>query len=325
MKEIRWGIIGCGDVTEVKSGPGFQKAANSRLVAVMRRNGALAKDYAKRHGVPKWYDNAEALINDPEVDAIYIATPPVYHKEYTLAAARAGKPVYVEKPMALSFEDCREMNNFCQSRGIPLFVAYYRRSLPRFLKIRDLLDTKAIGEVRFVQVTHYCKPTELDIVKEKQPWRIDPKIAGGGYFYDLGSHTLDLLEFLLGPIVAAKGQSANQAGYYSAEDIVSGCFTFASGVQGTGMWCFSAFKDVEQNLIVGTEGQITYSTFANEPIRITTPAGEETIMIDHPPHVQQPLIEEIVGELLGYRKCPSTGTSGARANWVMEKLAAGAL
>lgn len=124
----------------------------------------------------------------------------------------------------------------------------------------------------------------------------------------------------MGPIVDAKGQAANQGGLYAAEDIVNGCFTFASGVQGTGLWCFTAFKDLERNLIVGTKGEISYSAFANEPIRITTAAGEQEILIDHPPHVQQPLIEAVVGELLGYGKCPSTGASGARANWIMEKL-----
>lgn len=136
MKEIRWGIIGCGDVTEVKSGPAFQRADGSSLVAVMRRSGDLAKDYARRHGVARWYENAEALINDPGVDAIYIATPPAFHKEYTLLSAAAGKPVYVEKPMALNFEECQEMIQACRSARVPLFVAYYRRALARFLKIK---------------------------------------------------------------------------------------------------------------------------------------------------------------------------------------------
>jgi predicted dehydrogenase len=84
MEEIRWGIIGCGDVTEIKSGPAFNKVANSKLVAVMRRDSAKAADYAKRHHVPKWYDDASKLINDPEVNAIYIATPPLQHDYFTI-------------------------------------------------------------------------------------------------------------------------------------------------------------------------------------------------------------------------------------------------
>lgn len=320
MQGIRWGIIGCGDVTEVKSGPGFQKAANSRLVAVMRRSGRLARDYAERHGVPKWYDRADDLIADPEVDAVYIATPPANHKEYTLAAARAGKPVYVEKPMALTFAECQEMLTACRMAGVPLFVAYYRRSLPRFLKVKELLDAGAIGDVRAVQVTHYAAPSEHDRKKDGQPWRVDPAVAGGGYFYDMACHTLDLLDYFFGPVEKASGYAANQAGLYQPEDIVAGSFTFAGGVVGSGLWCFSAHGDFEQNLIVGTRGQIAFSSFADAPIRLVTAAGEERLTVAHPPHVQQPLIEAVVTDLLGGGKCPSTGESGARTSWVIEQL-----
>ena len=148
MRTIRWGIIGCGNVTEVKSGPGFQKARNSALVAVMRRNAALAQDYAGRHGVPRWYDDGAALIADPEVDAVYVATPPSSHKGYVLACAAAGKPVYVEKPMALDHGECEEMIAACRAANVPLFVAYYRRALPRFLKVKELIDGGAIGLFR---------------------------------------------------------------------------------------------------------------------------------------------------------------------------------
>jgi predicted dehydrogenase len=320
MKEIRWGIIGCGDVTEIKSGPGFQKAVNSRLVAVMRRNGELAKDYAQRHGVPKWYDDAQALIQDPEINAVYVATPPAYHKEYTMAAAEAGKAVYVEKPMALNFGECQEMVSFCQARRVPLYVAYYRRSLPRFRKVKELIDNKVVGDIRFVQITHYAQPSESDLVKEQQPWRVDVNMAGGGYFFDMGCHTLDLLDYYFGPIINAQGNASNQAGLYGAEDVVSGSFTFASGVHGTGIWCFSSFQNVERVLLVGSKGQIQFSCFSNEPVLVTASQGEEQLWIENPPHVQQPLIENVVGELLGQRTCPSTGVSGARTNWVMERL-----
>lgn len=320
MKEICWGIIGCGDVTEIKSGPAFQKAPGSRLVAVMRRNGVLAEDYARRHGVPRWYNTVEALIQDPEVNAVYIATPPAYHKEYTLAVAAAGKAVYVEKPMALSFAECEEMIACCQKKNVPLHVAYYRRCLPRFLKVKEILDSHAIGEVRLVQITHYQKPSDDDRLKERQPWRVNPAISGGGYFYDLASHTLDLLDFLLGPIEKAQGVAANQAGLYPAEDCVTGYFTFSSGVQGSGVWCFSAFEDFEQVLIVGSTGKITFSCFQPSPVILATETKTQQFMIENPAHVQQPLIEEIVSDLLGQGKSRSSGVSAARANWAMENL-----
>lgn len=336
MKTIRWGIIGCGDVTEVKSGPGFAKAERSALVAVMRRNGALARDYAQRHGVPRWYDDAAALIADPEVDAIYVATPPSAHKEYTLAAAAAGKPVYVEKPMALDAGECDAMIAACREAGVPLFVAYYRRALPRFLKVKELIDTGAIGDVRAVTITlyrQYQPPAAADAASGAAtgspagaaatlPWRIDPAISGGGLFVDLAAHTLDLLDFLLGPIARATGGAGNQGGLYRAEDIVHGAFEFASGVRGTGIWSFNAFGDVDRTEIVGSRGRVSFATFDDLPVTLDTVAGPQAFTIPHPAHVHQPLIQTIVDELTGHgaARCPSTGDSGARATRVMDEL-----
>jgi predicted dehydrogenase len=323
MKTIRWGIIGCGNVTEVKSGPGFQKANNSSLVAVMRRNGELAQDYARRHGVPKWYTDAQALIADPEVDALYIATPPAFHKQYALLSAGAGKPAYVEKPMALSFEDCQEMIQAFQSAGVPLFVAYYRRALPRFLKVKELIQSGAIGEVRYVSMAIHKPAPEAHLAPQELPWRVKPEVAGGGHFVDLASHTLDFMDYVLGPIGSARGFAANQGHFYAAEDIVAGAFMFESGVSGVGMWSFTAFDSFDMNEIVGSKGKITFSTLGVEPVVLTTQEGRTQFPIDNPPHVQQPLIQTIVDELNGAGRCPSTGESAARTNWVMDELLRG--
>jgi predicted dehydrogenase len=320
MKTIRWGIIGCGDVTEVKSGPGFQKAHQSELVAVMRRRGDLAEDYAKRHGVSRWYDNAAALINDSEVDAVYIATPPSSHKEYTLMSAAAGKPVYVEKPMALNFAECQEMIAGCRHAGVRLFVAYYRRALPRFLKIKELVDSGAIGDLRFVNITFYQPLAPEDLDSSTLNWRVDPAIGGGGRFVDLASHMLDFLDYALGPIVAVEGLAANQAGKYKAEDIVTGTFRFASGVQGVGTWCFSAYENCDTTEVVGTEGKILFSTFDARPITLTTRDGAKEFSFDYPQHIEQPLIQTVVDDLNGDGKCPSTGETGARTSWVMDQM-----
>jgi predicted dehydrogenase len=243
MKTIKWGIIGCGDVTEMKSGPAFQKANNSQLVAVMRRNPLLVKDYAKRHKVPFWYTDANELINNPEVDAVYIATPPSSHKEYTILCAKAGKPVYVEKPMALNFEECNEMISACKSNNVPLFVAYYRRSLPRFLKIHELIfKDKVIGTPRHISCVLY-QPLESRYQNPNDlPWTVCPEISGGGIFVDLACHTLDFLDFLFGPIVSVKGHASSQQNAYPAEDAVSMSFLFENGMHGTGIWNFASYK-----------------------------------------------------------------------------------
>ena len=318
MKTIRWGIIGCGNVTEVKSGPGLQKATGSALVAVMRRDAALAKDYAARHGVARWYDDAEQLINDPEVDAVYIATPPNAHADYTKAVAAAGKPVYVEKPMALNHAECLAMVESCQVAGVPLWVAYYRRRLPRFLKVKELIDSGAIGNVRTATVTFYRNWTPP--ADGTLPWRVDPAIAGGGFFVDLASHTFDYLDYFLGPIVQVEGHAANVAGHYQAEDTVVCSFAFASGAHGVGLWNFASYDHLDQTEIIGDQGKLTFSSFGTEPVRLTTRAGVTDFPEPTPPHVQQPLIQTIVDELNGVGQCPSTGVSAARTTWVMDQL-----
>jgi len=322
MNIVRWGIIGCGDVTEVKSGPGFQKARGSSLVAVMRRNGALAEDYARRHDVPRWYDDADALLRDPDVDAVYVATPPSTHRLYTEMAAARGKPVYVEKPMATTGADCEAMRSACDDAGVPLFVAYYRRALPRFLKVRALLSDGAIGDPAAVAVTHLSPPAGGESAS-LPGWRVSPEVAGGGYFVDLGSHTLDLLDFLLGPVERADGSAANRAGLYPAEDLVTARLTFASGVQGVGVWSFAAAEHREQVEIFGTRGTLRFSVFADVPVTLARDGHEEVLpFVPHPPHVQQPLIQTVVDALAGRGACPSTGTSAARTSHVIDRLLA---
>jgi predicted dehydrogenase len=318
MKKIRWGIIGCGNVTEKKSGPGFQKAGNSELVAVMRRNAKLAEDYAKRHNVPKWYDNSDKLINDAEVDAVYIATPPSSHLKYTIDSAKAGKPVYVEKPMAMNYKECQMMIKTCEDAKVPLFVAYYRRALPNFLKIKSLIDEKVIGDVLGINISYYAKSSEKD--KDEANWRINPDIAGCGYFCDLASHMFDLLQYYFGDIISAKGFTANQRKQYKAEDMVNAIFNFESGIQGAGTWCFNAGENLDRTEIIGTEGKIIYPTFTGEPFHSVKDIKIEEFDIKYPQHVQQPLIQTVVDDLLGIGKSPSTGKTGSKTNWVMDKI-----
>ncbi|HAN79175.1 MAG TPA: oxidoreductase, partial [Bacteroidales bacterium] len=185
--KVRWGVIGVGKVCEIKSVPGLYKTSNSEVVAVMRRNADLAKDFALRHGIKKWYSDVDMLINDPDVNAIYIATPPGSHAEICKKAALAGKPVYVEKPMARNYAEALEMIEVCKEAKVPLFVAYYRRALPFFLKIKELVETGKIGEVRFVNIRMYKRLNQAINSPDNNNWRVIPEIAGGGHFYDLAS------------------------------------------------------------------------------------------------------------------------------------------
>ena len=239
MKHIRWGFIGCGEVVERKSGPAFNEIAGSQVVAVMSRTAERASSYAERHGIKRWYTDAQQLVDDPDVNAVYVATPPSSHATFAIMAMRAGKPVYVEKPLASTYEDCVRVNRVSEETGVPCFVAYYRRYLPYFRQVKQLIEDGRIGQVASVQVRFTTPPREMDAMRgAAQPWRLNPTIAGGGYFYDLAAHQLDLLQDFFGIIVRAHGYCTNRAGLYEAEDTVSASFRFENGLVGSGSWCF---------------------------------------------------------------------------------------
>jgi len=305
MHEIKWGIIGCGDVTEVKSGPAFNKVTNSSLVAVMRRDAALAKSYAERHNVPKWYTDAIELINDPEVNAIYIATPPLQHEEYTLQALAAGKPVYVEKPMTLNAAAAKRMAAAAVQHGVKLSVAHYRRAQPMFLHIKQLLDEKAIGDLRFVQLKMLQPPSSSIIAGSATNWRMDPALSGGGLFHDLAPHQLDLMLYYFGAVRHSSGIALQHAGSYKADDLVTGQILFENNVVFNGSWCFTVAAQDTTDLceIFGAEGRISFPIFGNQ--LTVSIAGEMQVHNFEPlPHVQQPMIAKVVDYFLGRGENP---------------------
>ncbi len=318
---VRWGIIGCGKVTEVKSGPGFQESAGSALVMVMRRDAAKAEDYARRHGVPKWTTDADALIHDPEVDAVSIATPPGHHLEYALRVAAAGKPAYVEKPMARNHAECCRMVEAFAQVGQPLFVAFYRRRLPRFLKAKELVASGRLGRVTLL--THrYAKSRPHDLDPDRLPWRLVAEQSGGGLFLDMGCHALDVFDFLLGPVTHVQGTAANLASPYDVEDVVVLHCRFACGAAGVCSWNFASPVYDDSIEISGTEGRLTLSVFGNEPVRLETSTGVEQFDLPNPRHIQQPLIQSIVDQLHGQEQCPSTGLTAMRTARVMDEVLA---
>ncbi len=322
MKEIKWGIIGCGDVTEKKSGPAFNKVQHSSLVAVMRRDADKAKDYAARHHVPKWYNHAGELIHDAEVNAIYIATPPQSHCGYAIQAMKAGKPVYVEKPMAVNYKDCTRMNSTAKDTGMPLFVAYYRRSLPYFKKVQQIIEEGKIGNVISIDIEYLTQPRPQDPDKKNLPWRVISDLSGGGYFYDMACHQLDLLDMYFGQITDVYGTFSNRMGLYDVEDTVSASFRFGNGVIGSGLWSFVTHEKFHTDImkITGDKGIVEFSAFDFTPVILKTVEEETEILPENPENIQYCLIKDVVDELLGRGKSPSTGISGARTNKVMDTI-----
>lgn len=323
MKKINWGIIGCGDVTELKSGPAFNKVKNSALVAVMRRDADKAKDYAHRHKVPKWYTDAGLLIIDPDVNAVYIATPPSTHEIYTIAALAAGKPVYVEKPMSVSYDSATNMVNAAAEKKGKLVVAHYRREQPLFKKIKQLLADQVIGDIRFVRLNYYKKAlTPEALMDSRNAWRVDASIAGGGLFYDLAPHQLDLMHYFFGEAKIINGIATNQAGLYKADDTVTGNILFKNGVVFNGLWSFGIANVDEKDYceITGTNGKISFSVFDGHTITVTTNNGTEQFNFDALQHVQQPMIEQVVNYFLGEALNPCSGNDGALIMKWMEAM-----
>ena len=322
QEQIRWGFIGCGEVTEKKSGPAFGLVPGSSVVAVMSRNAERARSYAERHSISRWYKDAQALLDDPQVNAVYIATPPSSHATYAIMAMNSSKPVYVEKPLAATYEECLRVNRVSQQTGVPCFVAYYRRYLPYFQKVKELVGSGVIGKVVGVQIRFAVPPRDLDYNRTQLPWRVQRDIAGGGYFYDLAPHQLDLLQELFGPITRVHGFCKNMAGLYESEDTVSASFQFSDGLPGSGTWCFSAHDSARTDRIqiIGDRGQICFSVFTYEPIELFTEKGCETLVIPNPQHVQMPLIQQVVEHLQGRGICQMDSVSATSVNWVMDKI-----
>ena len=323
MKQINWGFIGCGEVTEKKSGPAFNEVEGSQVVAVMSRSENKARSYAERHHIRKWYTDAQELIDDPDVNAIYIATPPSSHATFAIMAMRAGKPVYIEKPLAASYNDCIRINRISEQTGVPCFVAYYRRYLPYFQKVKEIIENGTIGKVINVQIRFSVPPRDLDYKNEKElPWRLQPDIAGGGYFYDLAPHQIDLLQNIFGVITRAHGYPANRAHLYKADDTVSACFFFENGVTGSGSWCFVGHESAKEDRIevIGDKGSLSFSVFTYEPIVLITSEGKQSITVPNPSYVQLPMIKHVIEHLQGIGHCDCTSISATPVNWVLDRV-----
>jgi len=322
MNMIRWGMIGCGSVTEQKSGPAFSKVQGSKLMAVMRRDAQKVKDYANRHHIPYYFTDANELIQHPEVDAIYIATPPKHHEDYAIAAMKLGKPVYIEKPMALDVAACIRMDEYSKKTGVKMVIAHYRRALPLFLEVKRLVESNAIGKVKSVHI-EMLKPASGNF-NPSENWRLDPSMAGGGYFYDLAPHQLDLVFYFFGNAISYEGKASNQAGLYQAEDTVSGSILLENGISFKGDWCFCAPTGVDKDVfeIIGTDGKISFPVFGHD-ITLVQNGVEKIIHFDPPMHNQQNLIAQIVPYFLGAGKNPCSAEDTLQSMRVMESFVYG--
>ncbi|MET1056837.1 MAG: Gfo/Idh/MocA family oxidoreductase [Pedobacter sp.] len=316
---INWGIIGCGDVTEVKSGPAFNKIAGSRLVAVMRRDADKAADYARRHNVPKWYSDADDLMNDDEIDAIYIATPPAFHLSYAMQALKKGLNVYVEKPVTLNAAEAEVLAAAVKESGARLVVAHYRRAVPLFLRIKELIESGIVGDIRTVQIRMWQAAVPELVADTADNWRLQPGLSGGGYFHDLAPHQIDLLLFYFGEAVKYQGYALNQSGLSAADDHVCGQVVFRNGIVVNGSWCFNVGEQQQTDLceIIGTEGSISFAFFGKY-VTWKTSGEEKTEIFVHPQHIEQPMIGQVVDYFNGLNDNPCSIEEAIKTMEIMD-------
>lgn len=305
---VTWGILGCGDVTEIKSGPALQKAERSTLHSVMRRDAAKAADYAARHNVPHWTADADALIQDDRLNAIYIATPPSTHMDYAIRALKAGKNVLLEKPMAMDVAECDAIEQAVKATGQKLSVAYYRRALPRFEALKDLMNDGTLGHVRMIEIRHFLQQDD----RPGQMWKIDPSVGGGGMFVDMQSHTLDWLTYCFGIPDAVRGIKKHQGGHYSAEDLVSFILDFGT-FPAVGLCAYASSQREEVVRIHGELGTAEMGFFRPSPISLTIEGTSRQIDLPDPAHVHQPFIERVVAHFLDDAENPCSAAQGAQS------------
>lgn len=315
MKKINFAIIGCGDVTEKKSGPAFNKIEGSYLKSVMRRDKEKLVDYANRHKIENYTTDYLDILKDESIDAVYIATPPNMHLFYTLEAAKYKKAIYVEKPMALTVKECKEMIEVCKEEGVPLFVAYYRREHDKFKKAKELVELNEIGEVRSFHYRYTSKTPTLD---PNRSWLLRKEVAGGGLLYDIGSHMIDTMIYLFGEVKEAAGISSNQSKQFDVNDVTSGFIKFKNQIQGSIQLTFNGSEHEDKLTILGSKGTIELSIMSNEDITITKDGVVNTITFPNMEHVQMPLIKRVVNTLLSKDVLESTGMYGLRTQELLE-------
>lgn len=316
-KTIRWGIIGCGNVAERKSGPPLYRTQGSELVAVMRRNGDKAKSFAERHGAKRWYTDAAALVADPEINAVYVASPHYMHKEHVALAARAGKIVLCEKPMGTSSAEAQAIADICRENHVDLTVAYYRRFWYITRAIQRLLGDNAIGRIVQVRV----QLAEYSSNDPERPWRESREKAGGGVLANAGSHWIDLMRLFLGEIQDVMAYCSPDLSGDTVDRVVGAQLRTAGGAIVSLMLNAESPASINEFEMLGTQGRILGSPYSDGRYLLERPNRQpELVTFPNlgPAHTE--LIAELVKRLQENRPSPIPGEEAVPVWRIMEAI-----
>jgi predicted dehydrogenase len=318
MLILKWGLIGAGDIAQRRIAPALRDLSNCDLLAVSRNRAELVEDFAAEFGARKWYANWRDLIGDDEIGAVYIATPVYLHKEQAIAAARAGKHVLCEKPMALNVAECAEMIDVCRANNVKLGIAYYRRFYPAIERIKRIIEAGEIGKVVFANINafEFFDPAP----EHPRRWLIEKSKSGGGPMMDFGCHRLEVLTNLFGAVKRVESIVANVVFEREVEDTATAILQFESGTCANLNVTHAAIETQDTLDIFGTNGSIHVAVLNRGEIIIKTVNGGR--IENHPVHqnVHQPLIEDFVEAVFNNREPSVNGETGVITAQIEEQI-----
>ena len=315
-RRVGWGLVGCGDIARKRVAPALRDLENCELVAVSRADAARAESFAGEFGAKRWHADWRELIEDPEVEAIYVATPVHLHAEQAVAAAEAGKHVLCEKPMALTVAECERMNAAAEANGVLLGVAYYRRFYPAVGRVREILESGEIGAPVVAQMNAFER---FDPAPDHpRRWLLDKRRSGGGPMFDFGCHRIEVLYNLFGDVAAVKGLASNVLYEREVEDTACAVLQFKNGTQGVISVTHAAREPQDTLEVFGSEGSIRIEVLNEGRLRVSTKEGERSE--SHPPHanLHQPLVEDFACAVVGNRSPLVDGRVGQAVSEVLE-------
>jgi len=318
MKKLRWGLIGCGDISRKRVAPALNAMPECELVAVNRARAELAADFAAEFGARRWHRDWRDLLADDEIDAVYVATPVSLHAEQTVAAAEAGKHVLCEKPMAQDVAECDRMIDACRAHGVALGIAYYRHFYPVIQRAKELIASGGIGRpvIAGINAFERFNPAPGD----DRYWLLRKAQAGGGPMMDFGCHRIEVLINLLGPIIEVRSLMGRALYEREVEDTALALFSFSGGAHGSLAVTHAAFESRDTLEIFCSNGSIHIPALNRGEMRIRTADGEKVEQL--PPHgnIHQPLIEDFVAAIIEGRDPVVDGMKGREVQRLLELM-----
>ena len=318
MRRLTWGLIGTGDIVNKRVGPALRDLDSCHLHAVARSRSDLAESSARELGASKGYSTWQQLIHDPDIEAVYIATPVYLHAEMTMAAAAAGKHVLCEKPMAMNPSECDKMIEECKKYNVKLGIAYYRHFYPVLNRVKTVIASGAIGEIVYMQMNafDYFDPEPA----HPRYWLLQREKSGGGPMFDFGCHRIEMFLNLLGRVKTVKGFCSNVLFSREVEDTATALFYFDSGTHGVLSITHAAAEPQDTVAVFGSKGSMFVPVLNNGTITFKTSKGE--FIENHPPpaNFHQPLIEDFVHAVIEDREPKVNGATGREVNRLLMEI-----